>query len=515
MLERTADVVVLGCGAAGIAAALAARARGAQVVIVEKQAPNRHTPNVRMSGGWVMTFSDEAGAVEYLRAAGGGLVDDSLLGPWAERGVTLGEWLEGLGVDLHLADPETWGLSRPHGDQAPNWAEYPQLPGAHAVRASQASTTLAAPFEGDGHQFRATGQVWAGEAIYRGLMKAVADAGIEILWGTETTRLLTEHGTGRIQVVGVAAHGPDGDLEIRSRGGVLIATGGFGGNPEMIKQFLPVPTTKFYGNPGNDGSGIRLAMSVGADLVRMNRMVGRGIASFPLDDGREMGFMMILQGGGYVLCDQTGQRFADELDLAQQSHSFYYKLEQFDPHSVGYTRSPSWYIFDERRMAAGPMTYHDRGAGAFGIYDWSSDNRAEVAKGWIGSGSTPGEAAMAVGATAEAALVVDRAVEAHNAAIAAGEPDPMGRPAESLVPLDQGPYYCIPMFCGGPYTNGGPRRDVHGRVIDVTGEPIPGLYAAGEMGQAIGLLYPTSGASIAEALCLGALAGEHAAGSLS
>jgi hypothetical protein len=423
--------------------------------------------------------------------------------------VHLDKWLEDIGISLTLADTETWGLSRGRGAPA-TWAEHPYVPGASSVRASQASTTLPAPFVGEGHQMRASGVVTAGEAIYRGLMHAMLASDIEISWGTAPSELIQDAGSPG-QVRGVYVHGRNGEgSQILARRGVVLAAGGFGANPHMIRQYLAVPNTKFYGNPGNDGSGIKLAMSAGADLVRMNRMVGRGIMAFTLENGQEVGFMVILHGGGYVLCDQSGNRYWDEFDLAQQSHSFYYQMEQFDQELVGYTRSPSYLIFDERRRLAGPMTYHDRGASAFGIYDWSMDNGIEIAAGWIAKGATPGSAAVAAG-MADGSNV-DAAVAAYNESIAAGAPDPFGRPAETMIPLNHPPYYCLTLYCGGPYTGGGPRRDALGRVLHVNGQPIPGLFSAGEMGQAVGLLYPTSGASIAEALCLGEITGEFLAG---
>lgn len=509
MAERSVDIIVVGCGIGGAAVALEAKRHGAEVVIVEKQTPDRHTPNTRLSGGYVMAFTNADSGEKYLRGCSGGLVDDSLLRPMAAGSIDtdIVQWFEKIGVTLTLEDPETWGLSRPHGDQPASWAENPAVAGAEDVRAFSATTTLPAPFKGSGHQYEATGTVDRGEAVYRGYMHALAEAGIEILWGTEPTRLIEDAG----RVTGARVRGPEGEYDLFGRQGVVLAAGGFGANPDMIRQYMSVPNTKFYGNPGNDGSGIKLAMSVGSDLVRMNRMVGRAVASFELDDGFDMGFMVILHGGGYVLCDQAGERFADEYSLAQQNHSFYYLLQQLDAEAVSYSRSPSYYIFDERRRAAGPMTYHDRGGAALGIYDWSSDNSKEIASGWIAQGATPGEAARAAGASPEAAVAVDEQVRVYNAAIEAGDPDPQERPDKSRTPLDQPPYYCIPMYCGGPYTVGGPRRDEVGRVLDVFGEPVTGLYSVGEAGQAVGLLYPTSGASITEAVCFGTATGAHLA----
>ncbi|MFT3721107.1 FAD-dependent oxidoreductase [Pseudorhodoferax sp.] len=503
--SREVDVVVLGCGAGGVATALGARRRGSEVLIVERQRPGKHTPSVRMSGGWLMTLTSAAEGAAYLSACAGGQVDEALFRPWAERNVHLQRWLEDIGVQLILADTETWGLSREeYGAQM--WAEHPHLPGAQSVRVWRTATTLPPRLPSQGGMTGDTGLVQGGEAIYRGLMQAVQDHGIGLQWNARAQKLLVEHTAQGPCVRGVRIDTPEGPQEIRARRGVVLATGGFGGNPEYVRQFLQVPDTRFYGNPDNQGDGLRMAMSVGADLVRMTRMVGRGIISFDVPDQGQTGFLFVMSGGGYVICDQDGKRYADEYEQAQQQHTFYYRMQDFDPRRVGYTRSPSYWIFDERRRRAGPLPFTDRAAVAVGLYDWSADNQREIDAGWIGQGATPGAAAAAAGAQEDPARF-DASVAAYNEACRQGK-DAFGRPASTLVPLDSPPYYCVPLYLGGPYTHGGPRRDLQGRVISVEGRPIPGLFSAGEMGQAVGLMYPASGASIAEALCLGELAGE-------
>ena len=90
--------------------------------------------------------------------------------------------------------------------------------------------------------------------------------------------------------------------------------------------------------------------------------------------------------------------------------------------------------------------------------------------------------------------------------------DAFGRPLSSLVPLDSPPYYCMPLYPGGPNTCGGPRRDEHARILSPSGQPIPGLYGAGELGEAVGMLYPANGGNLSESVCFGRLAAEHAMG---
>lgn len=497
MGERVVDVVVLGCGAAGMSAALAAKERGADVVIVEPQSPSTHTPNVRMSGGWVMMASDVDRASLYLSRCGGGLVEEDICRAWAERAVGLQQWLESIGVGMGTTD---------------RGPEQPRLEGADSIHNGLAFTMLPADFPGRGGLTKVGGRVERGEAVYRGLRTAVRSANIEILWSTEPQSLVTE-GSGPPTVTGVLVSGPQSGANhrISARRGVILATGGFGADEYLLNQFLGIPT-RFYGNPGNRGGGLRLAMSVGADLVRMNRMVGRGVMSFSDTSGIRLGFMVDIPKGGYVIFDQLGRRYANEYEQAQLSHSFYYHMLQFDRENAAYVRSPSFYIFDERRRRAGPLAYRDIGPGAVGLYDWSADNQREIDSGWISKGMSASEAAIAAGYGRDGTSTIEATIMAYNDACKRGV-DAFGRPPDSLIPLDTPPYYCVPLYVGGPYPHGGPRRDVEGRVMSILGPAVPGLFGAGEMGQAIGVLYPAAGAAISEAICLGRLAGETAAGS--
>jgi succinate dehydrogenase/fumarate reductase flavoprotein subunit len=68
----------------------------------------------------------------------------------------------------------------------------------------------------------------------------------------------------------------------------------------------------------------------------------------------------------------------------------------------------------------------------------------------------------------------------------------------------------VPLFPGGSNTSGGPRRNERAQVLDTEGRPIPGFYAAGELGQPIGLLYPADGSNLSEGVCFGRIAAEHA-----
>jgi succinate dehydrogenase/fumarate reductase flavoprotein subunit len=131
----------------------------------------------------------------------------------------------------------------------------------------------------------------------------------------------------------------------------------------------------------------------------------------------------------------------------------------------------------------------------------------ELKKGWIITGKTVRELArkldMAPG-------VLDNTVKTWNRYCEKGKDTSFGRNPVDLVPLNNSPFYAIRLFPGGANTQGGPRRNRHSQVVNPDGEPIPGLYAAGELGSVYGMLY-TGGGNIAECIAFGRIAGENAA----
>lgn len=474
---QTFDVIVVGFGAAGAAAALTCARAGASVLLVEKQAADRHTPSTRMSGGLVMGVNDVAAATDYLDRCAGGMVPREVSARWASTAKDLPDWLGELGLTL----------SRIGG------AEHEDFDGAGGVDVYQ---------PGDARH-RLDPRAGAGRELYDVLRAAVdKESGIEVRWSSPAARLLRADG---LRVSGVLVNGE----QVHARRGVVLCTGGYEFDEAMKLDHLRVAPVHFYGNPGNTGDGVRMAQAVGADLWHMNQMIGRAIGTFPLDDGSRLSFIIGIDPPGYVITDGAGRRFADESAQARLLHGFYYELLDFDVATGTYPRVPCYWFFDERRRAAGPLTYSHIGAVAVGLYDWSADNTQEIERGWIASGETVEQAALAAGmrdAPAAAAAVAE-----YNAGCAVGV-DALGRPSESLVPLDSPPYYCVPLWPGGSNTTGGPRRDEHARVVDVFGEVIPGLLAAGELGQASGLIYPADGSNLSEALCFGQVAGRSALG---
>jgi succinate dehydrogenase/fumarate reductase flavoprotein subunit len=471
------DLAVVGYGGAGVAAALTAHDLGSSVVVLEKLPADRHTPNTRMSGAMIMTVADPESGARYLDRCAGGLVPFEASAAWANRAAELEHWLETVVGDVDLA--VAYGC------------EHPEFDGSEAVRVVQLG----------GVSERLDPATGGGPKLWQVLDAAVRRRDIDVRFDTPAQRLIQDE-SGR--VVGVRCQG----LEVRARRGVVLACGGYEFDPDR-REFLKGWPVHFYGNPGNTGDGVRMAQQVGASLWHMNQMIGRAIGHFELD-GEELNFLVTLDPPGYVLTDRFGQRFADEEEQALLRHDFYYHLLTYDASTDSTPRNPCFWFFDERRRRAGPLTLTHIGAPAVGLYDWSPDNSTEIDRGWISKGDTISEAAAGAGVEDPAAVALT--VARYNEACATGTGDELLRRAETLVPLDQPPYYCVPLYAGGSNTTGGPRRDERSQIHDVFGDPIAGLYAAGELGQPSGLLYPCDGSNISEALCFGQIAAESALG---
>jgi succinate dehydrogenase/fumarate reductase flavoprotein subunit len=486
------DLVVVGFGAAGAAAAITAARLGARVALIDKQPEDALWSSTRMSGGLIMGASDADACARYLDACSGGMIPPDINRAWAERAVGLRDWMRAAGIEsVHMAG---------------GW--HPKLEGFDAVEVyaplakglDPASIEIVMPPPGE-LSFKGPIRFGNGATLHDLLLDAVAaEALIETHYACRAERLIKEDGG----VTGLEAVGENGPVTFRASRGVVLACGGFEQDQEMILNYLKAYPIYFYGSRANTGDGIRMAQAVGADLWHMNQMIGRAVGHFVEPDGTETSFNISLAPPGYVIVDKYGERFANEYLQAVSKANFYFELLAYDADRLEFPRIPAYWIFDKRRIEARPLSM-----GSPGQYAWSKDNRAEVDLGWVKEAATVEDVARLAGVKDPAAAA--RAVEAYNAACAAGV-DSFGRPAASMIPIDQPPFYCMPVYPGGATTNGGPRRDAQARILDPYGKPIPGLFGAGELGGAIGLLYPSPGSNLGEAFAFGAIAAETAMG---
>jgi succinate dehydrogenase/fumarate reductase flavoprotein subunit len=503
--ERTieTDVAVVGFGAAGAAAAIAAADLGAEVVILEKQAEGFHTPSSALAGyGIVLTVDDTDGATEYFDACSGGMVPRDVSASFAALARDLPDWLD------RVANLEMRYI---------RGAQHPTLPSADAlvVKTTHRRSAPGEPASDNPRDVDATGI---------GLFAALRDAvesrkAIRVLWESPARRL--HRSAEGHAVTGVTAATSGGDLVVNTSRGVVLASGGFGSDEELKQNYLRAYPMFFYGNPGNSGDAVRMAQDAGAGLWHMNQVIGRGCMHFE-HEGAGVTFNPSIypidyipgstfdeaQTSGFLITDRHGRRYADEWDQAiPVKHTFNFKMFEYDASAYEYPRIPSWWFFDSRRMEGGPLAMPRAGIGRTERVLWSDDNSVELRRGWIHQGATIA-AAAAAGGIDDPALATE-SVAAYNDACAKGR-DPLGRPSASLVPLDRPPFYCVPLYPGGTSTLGGPRIDGRARVLDPFGDPIDGLYAAGEVSLPFGMLYPSSGGNLSAALCFGRAAAQTA-----
>ena len=179
----------------------------------------------------------------------------------------------------------------------------------------------------------------------------------------------------------------------------------------------------------------------------------------------------------------------------------------FDVSRRWYPRIPSYAVFDDVTRRRGPLHPSYKVGAIRDHYEWSLDNSKEVAKGWIKRGKTIRELAKKISVDES---MLENAVARYNECCKAGIDTEFGRSRESLEPIEQSPYYAIELRPCLLNTQGGPRRDKEGRVLDTKGKPIPRLYSAGELGSLWGFLYD-GGGNLAECLASGRIAGRNAA----
>lgn len=514
-------VIVVGTGAAGLAAALAAARAGAAVTLLESTATVGGT--TALSGGvaWVpnnhraaeLGFPDDlASARTYLDGLALGDVEPDLV----ERFLVAGP---DIVRDLEATTPLTW-RALPYPDY------HAPLPGGREGGRSLEPEPLPVPpdidaqvrpalswrlrvshsevIAGDLDRDRAAarerdGVQTMGSALVAGLLQAALAAGVTLRTGVRAHRLRQVDG----RVVGVVTDA--GELT----GQVILATGGFERDPQLARSFLRVPAPVATGAPGATGDGLRMALQVGASLGNMSEAWWCPAITVPDEtvDGAPLSRLILNERArpGSLMVDQRGRRFCNE---AQNYNDVGRALHSFDPGGFRFERDPAWLVFDatyRRRYAVGP-TLTDDPTPAWWV---TADDLPSLAEG------------MGVDAT-ELIATVDR----FAAAAEAGDDPDFGRgrsaydrfvgdgraPSPNLRAPSDPPYFAVPVRAGLLGTKGGPRTDGDGRVLDLDGEVIAGLYAVGNAAASpLGMAYPGAGGTLGPALVFGTLAGQAAA----
>lgn len=534
------DVVVLGTGAAGLTAAVMAHDGGARVAVFEKA--HQVGGTTAWSGGqvWIPNNPHMASvgvedsreqALTYIMSLSRDMLEPRLVEAFVDAGPPMVEHLEAKTPVTFYAvagmpdyHPEFPGGSPGGGrtlecpiypfDELGEWAERvtpsPYFPDPHITmsetplgKAVPEPPSAAEHARRERHNERGCGQALAGR-----LLRACLDRGIEPITSCAAVDLLVEDG----QVVGVRLDSPDGPAEVRATRGVILASGGFEWNDELRRAFLRGPMTHPVSIETNTGDGLLMAMRAGAMLSNMREAWWIPVGEVPA--GANPVGRILVNGQRTlphsIMVNRRGRRFTNE---AANYNAFGAAFHVEDVSRFEYANLPCWLIFDQNYVD----TYGFRvGAGSIG----------HGVPAWIVRGDSPGELAEQLGIDGvELEATVDRwnahCAEAHDPDFGRGDsafdcwwgdPHRKGRRDATLGPLDRGPYYAFQIHSGALGTKGGPRVDPDARVLDLNGEPIPGLYAAGNvMGSPFGMTYGGPGGTIGPAMVFGYLAGRHAA----
>ena len=460
--DESYDVIVIGTGYAGLVAAYEASKLVDCVLVVEKMAYTGG--NSRIAGGGYCCWDSklkfrekfdlgedswELHAADTL-AAGQGYNDPALVEVMAKEAPAGLDLLVDAGIKFRESLPRIGGHS--------------------AYRSYQMASK-------------------GGEVIDCLVNLACENGNVEIRKKTAVADILREEGPGG-KIAGVVVEYADGEKRfIKAVRSVVIASGGYAADVELRTSYKPSLTDAFNctNHKGATGEVIRMAKEVGADTTHME-FVQLYPCADPNTGGIDQGAFLCYSGTGYglIYVDGTGNRFVNELasrEVVSQA--------QIDSGS-----QPSYSLLNDAIFAA-------LGIGA-------EDVERMVRSGRAAKGATLAELADACGFDAAA---LEASVAAHNAAIEAGEEAEFGKPTtKRMIPLEAGDFYAIAQWPSVHYCMGGLRIDAQARVLDVWGNPIPGLLAAGECCGGLHGIDRLGGNGIAECVVFGRIAGKNVCG---
>ncbi|MCZ6782180.1 MAG: FAD-dependent oxidoreductase [Proteobacteria bacterium] len=465
--DEEVDVLVVGLGAAGAAAALEAARAGAETLVLERAAGGGGTS--AMSGGVLYLgggtalqkacgFDDDPEEMfKYLMASCGESPDETKMRLYCEGNVAHYDWLVEQGVPFKPVFYH--GVSgEPPTDDGLVWSGSER---AHPFR----DIAVPAP---RGHVPQMEHQ--AGPILMQKLVGAVEASDARIAANHRCVALVREPEPNG-SVVGAVADTFGEERSIRARRGVVLATGGFINDDAMIAAHQPAVRRCSFrvGAEGDDGSGIRLGVACGAATLHMDA------ASISLPVTQPWG----LKRG--VLVNAQGQRFINE--------------------DAYYGRLGEWALFHQ-------------GGRAWLVVDDAVFEKPDYPRELVAVGETPAELERELGLPAGS---LDSTLALYNRAAERGEDPVFHKGPDYVVPLVKPPFGAFDCTTEGSlyaaFTLGGLATDADGRVLDPEGTPIPGLFGAGRATSGLAVGGYSSGLSLGDGTFFGRRAGRCAAGS--
>ena len=486
-----ADVVVVGAGGAGMTAAITAAAEGKSVVILESQSMVGGN-SVRATGGMNAgktvyqdenEFGESAGVEKTLKTAAEKYADietitalaKTVSEQWAAYQANptgyfdsvelmeLDTMIGGKGIN----DPELVETLCANSADAIDWLD------EHGITLHNVSSFGGASVKRIHRPVNAEGKtVSVGSYMIPLLQENCEKAGVKMMLDTTATEILTDANGA---AVGVKATGASGETVTVNAKAVVLATGGFGANLDMVVKYKPELKGFMTTNaPGIQGQGIEMAQAIGAATVDMDQ-----IQIHPTVEANTAALITEgLRGDGAILINEEGQRFIDEVGTR----------DVVSAAEIAQTGSYSWLVVDQA------------------MADASSVIQGYIKKGYTVTGATYEELGKAMGVDAAAFA---ETMEKWNGYVEAKNDPDFGR-TSFANPLNTAPYYAVKVTAGVHHTMGGLKINANTEVLNEKGEVIPGLFAAGEVTGGVHGANRLGGNAVADFTVFGRIAGAAA-----
>lgn len=486
-----ADVVVVGAGGAGMTAAITAAAEGKSVVVLESQSMVGGN-SVRATGGMNAAktvyqdeneFGESAGVEKTLKTAAEKYADNETITALAK---TVSEqWaayqanptgyfdsVELMELDTMIGgkginDPELVETLCANSADAIDWLD------EHGITLHNVSSFGGASVKRIHRPVNAEGKtVSVGSYMIPLLQENCEKAGVKMMLDTTATEILTDANGA---AVGVKATGASGETVTVNAKAVVLATGGFGANLDMVVKYKPELKGFMTTNaPGIQGQGIEMAQAIGAATVDMDQ-----IQIHPTVEANTAALITEgLRGDGAILINEEGKRFIDEVGTR----------DVVSAAEIAQTGSYSWLVVDQAMV------------------DASSVIQGYIKKGYTVTGATYEELGKAMGVDAAAFA---ETMEKWNGYVEAKNDPDFGRTSFANK-LDTAPYYAIKVTAGVHHTMGGLKINANTEVLNEKGEVIPGLFAAGEVTGGVHGANRLGGNAVADFTVFGRIAGAAA-----
>ena len=465
-----ADVIVVGCGIAGVCAAIEAREGGAGAVLVLERASGCSNSTTQSGGHFYLGggtavqracgFHDDAQALAHYLTAVTQRPDPAKIAAFAEGSAAHFDWLEAHGIPFDRSYFPTKAVMQEGRDcliWTGNERVWPFCEQAHAAPR--------------GHKVAFVGQEGGGNLAQEQLVKHAQRIGVEMQFDTRVDAVVVEGG----RVIGVRARRFGRERHLRAGGGVVLATGGFGQNAAMLREYVPLARhLSVVGGPYDDGSGIRLGMAAGGAVEHMNGF----LLTSPIYPPEQL-----VKG---ILVNRAGQRFVAEdsyhtrtsIRIAEQADGIAYLIVDADIFAY-----PAWHEHGNQRLVDGFETI----------------------------AAMEASLEMPVGS-------LQRTMAEYSRHAAEGDDPELHKQPEWLKPLTTGPWAAFDFSYGRAkfygFTLGGLRISAAAEVLDERGDPVAGLYAAGACASMLAhdSLNYASGISLSAGSFFGRRAGRHASG---